>query len=163
MDKGQRNEWTPGPGDRPLSPNAAGIYSRIFNLDHYCHEGLMARTVADCALLENVIAGPDPSDVASIRPKLVIPADLGLAAARLPVALSTDLGCYRAGADVVASHPGRGRPATRHGRDHLPDVRGPGAARHLRSRRPGRDQRRADRALDGRQDDAAVQHLLPTR
>ncbi len=30
----------------------------VFNLDHYCHEGPMARTVADCALLENVIAGP---------------------------------------------------------------------------------------------------------
>src|SRR6202165_3484248 len=45
----------------------------IFNLDHYCHEGPLARTVDDCALLENVIAGPDPSDVVSIRPKLVIP------------------------------------------------------------------------------------------
>ena len=63
----------------------------------------MARTVADCALLENVIAGPDPSDVASIRPKLVIPADLGLAVARPRVALSTDLGCYRVDADVVAN------------------------------------------------------------
>src|SRR5207247_31486 len=39
----------------------------IFNLDHYSHEGPLARTVADCALLENVIAGPHPSDVASIR------------------------------------------------------------------------------------------------
>ncbi len=48
----------------------------IFNLDHYCHEGPMARTVADCALLENVIAGPHPSDVASLRPKLEIPAEL---------------------------------------------------------------------------------------
>src|SRR5581483_4332870 len=28
----------------------------IFNLDHYCHEGPLARTVADCALLENVDA-----------------------------------------------------------------------------------------------------------
>ena len=41
----------------------------IFNLDHYCHEGPLARTVADCALLENVIAGPHPSDVASLRPE----------------------------------------------------------------------------------------------
>ena len=75
----------------------------VFNLDHYCHEGPMARTVADCALLENVIAGPDPSDVVSIRPKLVIPDDLGLAGARPRVALSTDLGCYRVDADVVAN------------------------------------------------------------
>jgi Asp-tRNA(Asn)/Glu-tRNA(Gln) amidotransferase A subunit family amidase len=45
----------------------------VFNLDHYCHEGPLARSVADCALLENVIAGPHPSDVASLRPKLEIP------------------------------------------------------------------------------------------
>src|SRR5439155_26588492 len=45
----------------------------IFNLDHYCHEGPMARSVRDVALLQNVIAGPHPSDVASIRPKLEIP------------------------------------------------------------------------------------------
>jgi aspartyl-tRNA(Asn)/glutamyl-tRNA(Gln) amidotransferase subunit A len=47
-----------------------------YNLDHYCHDGPMARTVADCALFENVIAGPDPSDVVSIRPKLEIPEQL---------------------------------------------------------------------------------------
>jgi Asp-tRNA(Asn)/Glu-tRNA(Gln) amidotransferase A subunit family amidase len=74
----------------------------VFNLDHYCHEGPLARTVADCALLENVIAGPDPSDVASIRPKLEIPASLGNVAGRR-VAFSPDLGCYRVDADVAAN------------------------------------------------------------
>ena len=73
-----------------------------FNLDHYCHEGPMARTVADCALLENVIAGPHASDVASIRPKLEIPLPLGPAAG-LRIALSADLGCYRVDADVAAN------------------------------------------------------------
>jgi aspartyl-tRNA(Asn)/glutamyl-tRNA(Gln) amidotransferase subunit A len=73
-----------------------------FNLDHYCHEGPLARTVADCALLENVIAGPHPSDIASIRPKLEIPADLG-SAAGLKIALSPDLGCYPVDADVAAN------------------------------------------------------------
>ncbi len=29
----------------------------MFNLDHYCHEGPLAGTVADGALMENVIAG----------------------------------------------------------------------------------------------------------
>ncbi|MFJ4649756.1 amidase [Nocardia sp. NPDC088792] len=48
-----------------------------FNLDHYCHDGPMARTVADCALLENVMAGPHPVDVASVRPKVLIPEQLG--------------------------------------------------------------------------------------
>ncbi|MEP7023889.1 MAG: amidase [Actinomycetota bacterium] len=73
----------------------------IFNLDHYCHEGPLARTVADCALLENVIAGPHPHDVTSLRPKLEIPAKLAPIAG-LRVALSVDLGCYQVDADVAA-------------------------------------------------------------
>jgi aspartyl-tRNA(Asn)/glutamyl-tRNA(Gln) amidotransferase subunit A len=73
-----------------------------FNLDHYCHEGPLARTVADCALLENVIAGPHPSDVVSLRPKLEIPDNLdGIEGMR--IALSVDLGCYQVDADVVAN------------------------------------------------------------
>src|ERR1700693_2005068 len=64
--------------------------TEIFNLDHYCHEGPLARNVADCALLENVIAGADASDVGSIRPKLIIPDHLeGIKGLRL--ALSTNL------------------------------------------------------------------------
>lgn len=74
----------------------------IFNLDHYCHEGPLARTVTDCALLENVIAGPHPSDVASLRPKLEIPAELsGIDGLR--IAFSPDLGCYNVDADVAAN------------------------------------------------------------
>ncbi len=45
-----------------------------FNLDVYCHCGPMARTVADCALFENALAGPHPHDHASLRPKLELPA-----------------------------------------------------------------------------------------
>jgi len=48
-----------------------------FNLDQYCHIGPMARTVADCALLQNVMCGPHPDDIATLRPKLRIPAALG--------------------------------------------------------------------------------------
>jgi aspartyl-tRNA(Asn)/glutamyl-tRNA(Gln) amidotransferase subunit A len=74
----------------------------IFNLDHYCHEGPMARTVADCALLENVIAGPDPSDVVSLRPKLEIPDQLE-SVRGMRIALCPDLGCYEVDADVAAN------------------------------------------------------------
>ncbi len=74
----------------------------IFNLDHYCHEGPLARTVEDCRLLENVIAGPHPSDVASLRPKLEIPADLG-GIEGIRLALSRDLGCYPVDRDVEAN------------------------------------------------------------
>ena len=73
-----------------------------FNLDHYCHEGPLARSVADCALLENVIAGPHPSDVASLRPKLEIPEKLD-AIGGMRIALSADLGCYQVDADVAAN------------------------------------------------------------
>ncbi|MCC6313707.1 MAG: amidase [Thermomicrobiales bacterium] len=48
-----------------------------FNLDHYCHEGPLARTVADCALFQNQIAGPHPRDVASLRERVIIPDELG--------------------------------------------------------------------------------------
>jgi Asp-tRNA(Asn)/Glu-tRNA(Gln) amidotransferase A subunit family amidase len=74
----------------------------IFNLDHYCHEGPMARTVTDCALLENVIAGPHPSDVASVRPKLEVPGELAPVAG-MRIAFSPDLGCYQVADDVVAN------------------------------------------------------------
>jgi aspartyl-tRNA(Asn)/glutamyl-tRNA(Gln) amidotransferase subunit A len=74
----------------------------VFNLDHYCHEGPLARSVTDCALLQNVIAGPHHSDVASLRPKLDIPARLDPIAG-LRIALSLDLGCYEVDADVIAN------------------------------------------------------------
>ncbi len=85
----------------------------IFNLDHYCHEGPLARTVADCALLENVIAGPHPHDVTSLRPKLEIPASLAPITG-LRIAFSPDLGCYQVDADVAA--------ATRAAADRLRDA-----------------------------------------
>lgn len=71
-----------------------------FNLDHYCHEGPLARTVADCALLENVMAGPHPSDGASLRPKLRLPSSFaGIGGWR--IALSIDLGGFPVDDDVV--------------------------------------------------------------
>ena len=73
----------------------------IFNLDHYCHEGPLARTVADCALLENVIAGPHPSDVVSMRPKLEIPSELE-SVRGLRIAYSPDLGCFDVAPEVLA-------------------------------------------------------------
>ncbi len=48
-----------------------------FNLDQYCHIGPMARTVADAALMQNIMCGPHPEDIATLRPKLRIPANLG--------------------------------------------------------------------------------------
>lgn len=44
-----------------------------FNLDFYCHTGPLARTIEDAILLQNVMTGPSPIDIASLRPKLTLP------------------------------------------------------------------------------------------
>jgi amidase len=44
-----------------------------FSLDFYNHTGPLARTVADCVLIQNVMAGPHPRDIATVKPKLVLP------------------------------------------------------------------------------------------
>ena len=44
-----------------------------WNLDTYSHDGPMARSVADCALMQNAISGPHGSDIASLWPKIRIP------------------------------------------------------------------------------------------
>jgi aspartyl-tRNA(Asn)/glutamyl-tRNA(Gln) amidotransferase subunit A len=82
-------------------------YGRIpqmppFNLDTYCHEGPMARTVEDCRLLENVMAGPHPEDIVSLRPKLTVPAELPPVAG-LKIACSVDLGGFDVGDEVAAA------------------------------------------------------------
>ncbi len=70
-----------------------------FNLDHYCHDGPMARTVEDCRLLENVMAGPHREDIVSLRPKLTIPAELpGVEGWR--IAVSADLGGFEVDGEV---------------------------------------------------------------
>ncbi len=73
-----------------------------FNLDTFCHVGPMARTVADCALFENVVAGPHPGDHVSVRPKFVLPERFeGVEGLR--VALSVDLGSWPLDPEVEAN------------------------------------------------------------
>ena len=62
-----------------------------YNLDQYCHDGPMARTVADCALLEDVIAGRHWRDIASLpNPPRV--AGLGAEVSGVRVAVCLRLG-----------------------------------------------------------------------
>ena len=44
-----------------------------FNLDSYNQSGALARTVADCALFQNVISGFHPEDIATLRETVEIP------------------------------------------------------------------------------------------
>ncbi len=83
-----------------------------YNLDHYAHAGPMARSVADCALLQNVMSGPHPHDIAAIRQKLRIPAELSTDIRGWRIAFSPDL----AGFDIdpeVASNTARAAEAFR--------------------------------------------------
>jgi amidase len=73
-----------------------------FNLDLYCHSGPLARTVADCALYENVLAGPAAGDHTTLREPPVLPAAMpGVSGLR--VALSVDLGDWPVDDDVRAN------------------------------------------------------------
>jgi amidase len=66
----------------------------VFNLDRYNHNGPMARSVADCALMQNTMSGPHPKDIATIRPKLELPTSFdNIKGWR--IAYSEDLGYFR--------------------------------------------------------------------
>jgi len=70
-----------------------------FNLDWYNHVGPLARTVADCALLQNVMSGPHPRDIATVRPKVRIPSDFKDIKG-WQVALSIDLDVFEVDREV---------------------------------------------------------------
>ena len=57
--------YKPPHGRIPTSPP--------YNIDTYSVVGPMTRTVADCALMVNVMAGPDVKDIASLRNRVRLP------------------------------------------------------------------------------------------
>lgn len=61
--------YKPPHGRVPIEPPAG--------LDRWLHVGPMARTVADAALLANILAGPHPGDATSLPATAPIGADLG--------------------------------------------------------------------------------------
>lgn len=73
-----------------------------FAFDYYCHDGPLARTVADCRLFENLIAGPHPKDIVSLKPKLRIPENLG-GIEGWKIAYSLDLDYFQVDPEVRAN------------------------------------------------------------
>ena len=73
-----------------------------FNLDPYCHTGPMTRSVADAILLQNVICGPSPTDIASLKPKLTLPTQYK-PIKDWKIAYSIDLGFFEVDKEVVAN------------------------------------------------------------
>jgi len=74
-----------------------------FNLDWYCHAGALTRSVADSALMQNVIAGPHPRDIVAIRPKLRVPARLDQGVKGWRIAYSPDLDIFPIDREVAAN------------------------------------------------------------
>ena len=48
-----------------------------WNLEYYNHQGPLARTVGDAILMQNVMSGPHPRDIVSLKPKLTLPSEFG--------------------------------------------------------------------------------------
>jgi len=72
-----------------------------FNLDGYGHDGPLARTVADTALLQNVISGPWSGDVVSLREKVTL--TTGGSVRGMRVALCLTLGAFPVDPEVAAN------------------------------------------------------------
>jgi len=83
--------YKPPYGRNPVDPP--------FNLDFYCHEGPLARSLADTILLQNIMCGPHPQDIASLYPKLTLPGEYGDIKG-WKIALSMDLGSFTVSEDV---------------------------------------------------------------
>lgn len=69
------------------------------NLDFYCHTGPLGRTVKDVIRLQNVMCGPHPNDIATLRPKLVLP-DSYQSIKDWKIAYSPNLGCFEIDPEV---------------------------------------------------------------
>ncbi|MEV6346461.1 amidase [Actinoplanes sp. NPDC051851] len=72
-----------------------------FNLDVYCHDGVLGRTVADVALFHNIVQGRHPADHVSL-PALPIPAELGDVRG-MRIALAVTIGDFPVEPEVEAN------------------------------------------------------------
>ncbi|HYM33485.1 MAG TPA: amidase family protein [Candidatus Cybelea sp.] len=94
--------YKPPYGRNPIDPPS--------NLDTYLHFGPLARTVADARLMQSVMAGWHPNDIASLRNRVALPtAPASIKGWR--IAFSMDLGYYDVDHEVQAN--------TRHAVDTL--------------------------------------------
>lgn len=125
----------------------------VYNLDYYSHSGPMARSVADCALMQNVTSGQHHCDIASLRDKITLnlsgPKDLK----GWRVAYSIDFGFYeideavrvntlaaldqlrQLGAHVEEVNLGWSKEQARASEDHLAHLTGASTVRLLAEHR----------------------------
>lgn len=70
-----------------------------FNLDFYCQTGPLARNVEDAIILQNVMSGPSPLDISTLRPKLTLPTTYR-SIKDWKIAFSMDLGFFEVDREV---------------------------------------------------------------
>ena len=123
-----------------------------YNLDRYCHDGVLARTIADCALFENVVAGPHPADIASPAAEARRSPIAWRASTGMRIALSVDLGSWEVDDEVAANTRAAGEALVEAGAkvDEVADPVEPRAADGHRSPAFRIDLRRRHRGRRGR-------------
>lgn len=84
----------------PFGRNPTGVLGT--NLESILHFGPLTRSVADAVLMQNVMSGPHPADITTIRPKLDLPARLEQIKG-WKVAYSPDLGYFEVDDEVAAN------------------------------------------------------------
>ena len=70
-----------------------------YNHDLYCVVGPLSRTVSDCAIMQNVMCGPHDDDIASLRPKKILPTTYE-SIKNWKIAYSLDLGFFEADSEA---------------------------------------------------------------
>lgn len=81
-------------------PRGRNAVSPYFNIDWYDHDGPMARSVADCAILQNAMSGQHPDDLFSLPDADPLPTRFQ-GARGLRIAVSMDLGYKSVAPEVV--------------------------------------------------------------
>jgi len=103
-------DGTDGGGSIRIPSSASGIFGykppfgrnpldRDHPLETILHYGPMTRSVADAALMQNVMSGAHPGDICSLRDKMVLPESYE-SIKGWKVALSVDLGYYEVDPEV---------------------------------------------------------------
>lgn len=82
-------------------PRGRNAVSAYFNIDWYDHDGPMARSVADCAILQNAMSGQHPDDLFSLPDATALPTQFSDIRG-MRIAVCMDLGYVAVDADVVA-------------------------------------------------------------
>ncbi|MDR3371871.1 amidase family protein [Rhodoferax sp.] len=100
--------------------------SMFFAMNHHNHNGVLTRTISDCALMFNAVNGPHRVDPTTIKPRIEL-SPIPSSVRGMRIALSIDLGYFKVAPDVERNT----RLAAQHLRDqgaHVEEINLPWSA-----------------------------------